>query len=123
MYSSSDFEKLWFLYKTEGELQGISINSFCLTQGVPYRDFNTWFVKTRKKIVPVRIEGVPSSGSPVEESPVPVCGEPVLKQATSGLGSGNILVTIQTRDGLNIRKSNLDYHGLKDLVEKLEGLC
>ena len=51
MYSSSDFEKLCFLYKTEGEPKGISINSFCLTQGVPYRDFNTWFVKTRKKIV------------------------------------------------------------------------
>ncbi len=58
MYSSSDFEKLWFLYKIEGEPQGISINSFCLIQGVPYRDFNTWFVKTRKKIVPVQIEGV-----------------------------------------------------------------
>ena len=23
MYSASDFEKLWFLYKTEGELKGI----------------------------------------------------------------------------------------------------
>lgn len=53
MHSSSDFEKLWFLYKTEGDPQGISINSFCLAQGIPYRDFNTWFVKTRKKIVPV----------------------------------------------------------------------
>lgn len=57
MYSSSDFEKLWFLYKTEGEPKGISINSFCLTQDIPYRDFNACFVKTRKKIVPVQIEG------------------------------------------------------------------
>lgn len=54
MYSSSDFEKLWFLYKTEGESKGISINTFCLRQGIPYRDFNSWFVKTRKKIVPVQ---------------------------------------------------------------------
>lgn len=123
MYSSGDFEKLWFLYKTEGEPQGISINSFCLTQGIPYRDFNSWFVKTRKKIVPVQIEGAPSSDSLVAESSVPVYGEPFLKQATSRLVSGNILVTIQTRDGLNIRKSNLDYLGLKELVEKLEGLC
>ena len=29
MYSASDFEKLWFLYKTEGEPKGISLNSFC----------------------------------------------------------------------------------------------
>ena len=35
MYSNSDFEKLWFLYKTEGEPKGISINSFCVNQGVP----------------------------------------------------------------------------------------
>lgn len=68
MHSSSDFEKLWFLYKTEGEPQGILINSFCLTQGVPYRDFNNWFVKTRKKIVPIQIEGIPSSNSFVDES-------------------------------------------------------
>lgn len=123
MYSSSDFEKLWFLYKTEGEPKGISINSFCLTQGVPYRDFNSWFVKPRKKIVPVQIEGVPSSDSLMEESSAPVSGESVPKQATPGMTSGNILVTIQTRDGLNIRKGNLDYLGLKALVEKLEGLC
>ena len=37
--------------------------------------------------------------------------------------SGNIQVTIQTRDGLHIRKSNLDYQGLMHLVERLEGLC
>lgn len=55
MYSSSDFEKLWFLYKTEGEPQGISINSFCLTHGVPYRDFNTWFGKRPKRGMLVNI--------------------------------------------------------------------
>lgn len=123
MYSSSDFEKLWFLYKAEGEPKGISINSFCLSQGVPYRDFNTWFVKSRKKIVPVQIEGAPSSDSLVETSPVAVCGESVLKPATVPVLPGNILVTIQISDGLNIRKGNLDYCGLKELVEKLEGLC
>ena len=37
--------------------------------------------------------------------------------------SGGILVSIQTRDGLHIRRGNLDYRGLVDLVEKLEGLC
>ena len=27
MFSEKDFEKLWFLYKTEGEPKGVSVNS------------------------------------------------------------------------------------------------
>ena len=30
MFSEKDFERLWFLYKTEGEPNGVSINSFCI---------------------------------------------------------------------------------------------
>ena len=45
MYSNSDFEKLWFLYKTETKPKGISINFFCVDQGVPYNQFNDWFRK------------------------------------------------------------------------------
>ena len=89
MYSSSDFEKLWFLYKTEGEPKGTSINSFCLSQGVPYRDFNTWCVKPRKKIVPVQIEDAPSSDSLVEASP-PL--QPVVSLFSSQLRSRCSLV-------------------------------
>jgi len=80
-------------------------------------------LKIRNKIVPVQIEGVPSSAFPVEESFAPVCAESGLIQTNPRMNPGNILVTIQICDGLNVRKSNLDYHGLKDLVEKLEGLC
>lgn len=46
MLSNSDSEKVWFLYKTEGEPKGVSINSFCVNQGVPYNQFNDWFRKT-----------------------------------------------------------------------------
>ena len=28
MFSEKDFERLWFLYKTEGEPKGVSSNSF-----------------------------------------------------------------------------------------------
>ena len=37
MYSYKDFQTFWFRYKTEGEPHGISINSFCINQGVPYK--------------------------------------------------------------------------------------
>ena len=34
MISNSEFEKLWVLYKTEGEPKGVSINAFCISRGV-----------------------------------------------------------------------------------------
>ena len=49
MYSNSDFEKLGFLYKTEGELKGVSINSFCVSHGISCNHFSDWFRKTHKK--------------------------------------------------------------------------
>ena len=116
MYSASDFEKLWFLYINEGEPNGISSNSFCVTHGVSYTHFNDWFRKTHKKIVPVQIDGKPSEECEVIE--------PVKEDIKKTIHSkGNIMVSIQTREGLQIRKKNLSYHELKSLVEKLEGLC
>lgn len=113
MYSNSDFEKVWFLYKTEGEPKGISINSFCVSQGVPYNQFNDWFRKTHKKIVPIQIDGFPSTNE-----------EPVKTDTPKGnKEKGHIMVVIQNRDGLQIKKKNLSYPELKQLVEKLEGLC
>ncbi len=56
---TKDFERLWFLYKTEGEPKGVSINSFCISNNIPYTAFYDWFKKTQKKVVPVEVEGIP----------------------------------------------------------------
>ena len=54
MYSDKDFQTFWFRYKTEGEPHGISINSFCINQGVPYKQFYAWFKKHAKDtVIPV----------------------------------------------------------------------
>ena len=59
MFSEKDFERLWFLYKTEGEPNGVSINSFCIGNNIPYTAFHDWFKKTQKKVVSVEVEGIP----------------------------------------------------------------
>ena len=51
MYSDKDFQTFWFRYKTEGEPHGISFNSFCINQGVPYKQFYAWFKKHAKDTV------------------------------------------------------------------------
>jgi hypothetical protein len=118
MISNSDFEKLWFLYKTEGEPKGVSINAFCISRGVNYNEFNKWFRKMHKSIVPVEIEGAPEEE--FEES-IEVGAEDASKDRRPK--KGGIHVFIRTHDGLQIQKKGLNYKELVKLVEKLEGLC
>lgn len=120
MFSEKDFERLWFLYKTEGEPNGVSINSFCIGNNIPYTAFYDWFKKTQKKVVPVEVEGIPKELLQSDNTHEDVT-EDKSKRTTPHKGS--IMVTIRTREGLCIQKKGLDYQGLKTLVEKLEGLC
>ena len=73
----------------------------------------TWFRKTHKKIVPVQIDGLPSSDEESSNEVAPA----IVKE------KGHIMVLIQNREGLQIKKKHLSYPELKQLVEKLEGLC
>ncbi len=114
MFSEKDFERQCFLYKTEGEPKGVSINSFCISNNIPYTACYDWFKKTQKKIVPVEVEGIPQELIQIgnEQQDVvkdnPKCPSP---------NKGSIMVTIRTREVLCIQKKGLDYLGLKTLVE------
>ena len=105
MFSEKDFERLRFLYKTEGEPKGVSINSFCISNNIPYTAFYDWFKKTQKKVVPVEVEGIPEelvqSGNTHKDV---TKGNP----KTTTPHKGSIMVTIRTREGLCIQKKGLD---------------
>lgn len=64
MYSSEDLERFYFQYKTEALPQGISIESFCLKNKVPYNIFSKWYRDTRKGIVEVHVDGHQDTSSP-----------------------------------------------------------
>ena len=118
MCSESDFEKLWFMYKTQGDPQGVSINKFYVINNVPYKAFNDWFRKTQKRVVPVVIEEGPVQSTSDEKVNTE---KPVSNPAVTPC-KGTIQVIIKTREGLCIQNKGLDYQRLKALVEKLEGL-
>ena len=108
-------ERLWFLYKTKGEPKGVSINSFCISNNIPYTAFYDWFKKTQKKVVPVEVEGIPEELLQSDNTHEDVTKN---KPKRTSHHKGGIMVTIRTREGLCIQKKGLDYQGLKSLVEK-----
>ena len=99
--------------------QGESIQDFCLKNKVPYNLFHKWYKDTRHRIVPVQVEG-----QQVEQEP-----EKDLSASAPSMGGAlsshpvRFMIDIRMTGGMHIQQRNLSYEGLKNLVEKLEGLC
>ena len=53
MERTSDFEQLLFLYKTEGK--GISLEQFCINNGINYHVFDRWHRNHHEGIGPVHV--------------------------------------------------------------------
>ena len=68
---------------------------------VPYKQFYAWFKKHAKDtVIPVEIEGAPTDE---ETDDVEVPPQPASKPKTKK-SKGGILITIQTTDGLFVKK-------------------
>ena len=63
MYSSEDLERFYFQYQTEAVPHVVSLQSFCLTNNVLYNIFYKWYKDTRRKIVEVKVNGIPFSSN------------------------------------------------------------
>lgn len=120
MYSSEDFEKLWFLYKLGGQTKNVSIESFCKQQSVSYRSFYKWFCRRTQTIVPVEIVDMPCDDASVE-SIVPEVSLAADVPVTPLLQVASVVISLS--NGVQISKSELSYPDLLHLVEKLEVLC
>ena len=119
MYSSEDLERFYFQYQTEALPHGESLQSFCLKHKVPYNIFQKWYKDTRKKIVEVKVDGIPVEGDGETET------EPngQFHNVSPTDKSVRIWVDIRISNGLHLSQKNLSYQDLVRMIEKLEGLC
>lgn len=137
MLSSEDLERFYFQYQTEAVPLGMSVQTFCLRNNVPYNIFHKWYKDTRKKIVEVQVDGV-SSGPTSESVPSSPSGDSPVKKDSPSSHTGNkrrkpgkvpgalpvrISVELTLSNGLHILQKDLDYPGLYRLIQKLEVLC
>ena len=113
LYLRAKLKTRKILYKTEGEPKGVSINSFCISNNIPYTAFYDWFKKTQKKVVTVEVEGIPEELIQSDNTHEDATKD---KPKRTSSHKGSIMVTIRTYEGLCIQKKGLDYQGLKTLV-------
>ena len=120
MYSSEDLERFYFQYQTEALPHGESLQSFCMKHKVPYNIFQKWYKDTRKKIVEVKVDGIPVEGG--DETETEPNGQFHNVSQTDDK-SVRIWVDIRISNGLHLSQKNLSYQDLVRMIEKLEGLC
>ena len=120
MYSSEDLERLYFQYQTEALPHGESLQSFCLKHKVPYNIFQKWYKDTRKKIVEVKVDGIPVEVGGEAEAKPNVQSHNVSQTKDKPV---RIWVDIRISNGLHLSQKNLSYQDLVRMIEKLERLC
>ena len=118
MFSSDDFERFYFLYQTDALPKGLSIQSFCSKNKVPYNLFSKWYKDTRKQVIEVKVEGRPTEDV---ETPVVSQVQRVVSDSTSS--ATRIWLELRMSNGLHLSQKNLSYQELVRMIEKLEGLC
>lgn len=123
MYSSEDLERFYFQYQTEALPHGVSVEAFCLTNKVPYNLFSKWYKDTRKKVVEVQVDGLPSTPSATGPLQEEVLSKDKGSSPTELNPQVKIMVDIRMSNGLHLFQKNLSYRSLRKLVEKLEVLC
>lgn len=145
--SNEELERYWFQYKTEAEIHGTPLEKFCRDNRISYKALDNWRRQTKNRIYPVQIVDPESKDSSTcEPADNPAKGESKFDRYTScrhrtketdfqngecpasspesGKDSNvRIMVTVKATNGLFVTQRNLDYAGLLNLVEKLEGLC
>lgn len=115
MYTSEDYERFYIRYTAEALPHGESIQTFCLKNKVPYNLFQKWFKDSRHKVIPVQVDGVPSSQAEPSE---PKSSDVVLSPKDV-----RILVDIRMSNGLHISRGGMSYPQLKAFISNLEVLC
>ena len=133
VYSSKDFESLWFLYQAECLPKNIPVEEFCTKHGVDYPTFDKWYRKTHKKVYPITITGRPDEDEAIqveaekvsEEGQVHAPVQHPFKYPTDRLSNVNkkISISIKFPDGMKIAKTGISFTELKHLIERLEVVC
>ena len=119
MYCNKDFERLFLRYKMEVLPRGESIRNFCFRNEVPYNLFDKCYKDTRHHLVPVEVTGKPETT--VKEKEKEKEKEKAVPNVTSKRPL-RVRVDFHLSNGLRIQQGNLTLSGLRQLVDRLEGL-
>lgn len=124
MNMSEFYNDFLFRYQTDAVPRKISINAYCISEGVKYRNFIKWYRDNKKRL---RESGMEE----IRLSPLTVTGIPSDKVAlskpiasmSSDAETNVISFHLKLINGIEINKENSNLESLTRLLQSLHSLC
>lgn len=124
MNMSEFYSEFLFRYQTDAAPRKISINSYCISEGVEYRNFIKWYRDNKKRLresemeeirlSPLTVTGIPSDGVPLSKAIASISSDAEVNVASFHLKLSN---------GIEINKENANLECLTRLLQSLSALC
>lgn len=124
MNMSEFYSDFLFRYRTDAVPRKISINAYCISEGIGYRNFIKWYRDNKKRLRESEMEEI-------HLSPLTVTGIPKSDFSSSGVFSSKPSVEesnvvsfhLKLSHGIEINKENANLDSVTRLLQSLSALC
>lgn len=107
MNMSEFYSDFLLRYQTDGAPRKISINAYCISEGVEYRNFIKWYRDNKKRIRQSEMEEIRVSALTVTGAPATALSSPIASSSVAcSCGESNVLFFhLQLCNGIELSKS------------------
>ena len=124
MNMSEFYSAFLFRYQTDAAPRQISINAYCISEGVEYRNFIKWYRDNKKRIRESEMEEIRLRPLTVTGVPPVVTSSAQIVPLPSSDAETNVLsFHLKLINGIEINKENTNLAGLTRLLQSLSALC
>jgi hypothetical protein len=120
MNMSEFYSDFLLRYQTDGAPRKISINAYCISEGVEYRNFIKWYRDNKKRIRESEMEEIRVSALTVTGTPVPAVSS---SSEYSSVESNVLSFHLQLCNGIELKQENSNLDRLISLLQSLRSLC
>lgn len=125
MNMSEFYSDFWLRYQTDGAPRKMSINAYCISEGVEYRNFIKWYRDNKKRIRESEMDEIRVSALAVTGTPFSAVSSPVtISPIECNSENPNVFCfRLKLRNGIEINQENSNLDKVICLLQSLRSLC
>lgn len=123
MNMSEFYSDFLFRYQTDGAPRKISINAYCIQEGIEYRNFIKWYRDNKKRMRESEMDEIRLSPLTVTCAPKEQSAVSLLPPRSSSEDANVVCFHLKLINGIEINKENCNLESLTCLLQSLSALC